>query len=152
MAEEKTFTQAEMDSIIEGRLARERQKYSDYEDLREKASKYDEYQEQSKTELQKEKEKSEALQAKLSKLEKEDTVRQAREKVSKDMNVPVGLLSGEDEETCKKQAEGILKFAKGSHYPGVKGDKHETSKRSGDTNATDEDFKELVGRIFGRKE
>lgn len=148
MAEEKTFTQAEMDSIIEGRLARERQKYSDYEDLREKASKYDEYREQ----IQTEKEKSEELQAKLSKLEKEDTVRQAREKVSKDMNVPVGLLSGEDEETCKKQAEGILKFAKGSHYPGVKGDKHETSKRSGDTNATDEDFKELVGRIFGRKE
>lgn len=148
MAEEKTFTQAEMDSIIEGRLARERQKYSDYEDLREKASKYDEYQEQ----IQTEKKKSEELQAKLSKLEKEDTVRQAREKVSKDMNVPVGLLSGEDEETCKKQAEGILKFAKGSHYPGVKGDKHETSKRSGDTNATDEDFKELVGRIFGRKE
>ena len=148
MAEEKTFTQAEMDSIIEGRLARERQKYSDYEDLREKASKYDEYQEQ----IQTEKKKSEELQAKLSKLEKEDTVRQAREKVSKDMNVPVGLLSGEDEETCKKQAEGILKFAKGSHYPGVKGEKHETSKRSGDTNATDEDFKELVGRIFGRKE
>lgn len=148
MAEEKTFTQAEMDSIIEGRLARERQKYSDYEDLREKASKYDEYQEQ----IQTEKKKSEELQAKLSKLEKEDTVRQAREKVSKDMNVPVGLLSGEDEETCKKQAEGILKFAKGSHYPGVKGDKYETSKRSGDTNATDEDFKELVGRIFGRKE
>ena len=37
MADDKTFTQAEMDSIIEGRLARERQKYADYEDLREKA-------------------------------------------------------------------------------------------------------------------
>ena len=68
MADDKTFTQAEMDSIIEGRLARERQKYADYEDLREKASKYDEYQEQSKTELQKEKEKSDALQAKLTAL------------------------------------------------------------------------------------
>ena len=34
MADDKTFTQAEVDSIVEGRLARERQKYSDYEDLR----------------------------------------------------------------------------------------------------------------------
>ena len=58
MADDKTFTQAEMDSIIEGRLARERQKYADYDDLKEKASKYDEYQAQNKTELQKEKEKS----------------------------------------------------------------------------------------------
>ena len=33
---EKTFTQAEMDAIIEGRLAREKQKYADYEDLKEK--------------------------------------------------------------------------------------------------------------------
>lgn len=70
MADDKTFTQAEMDSIIEGRLARERQKYADYDDLKEKASKYDEYQAQNKTELQKEKEKSDALQAKLSALEK----------------------------------------------------------------------------------
>jgi len=64
MADDKTFTQAEMDSIIEGRLARERQKYADYDDLKEKAGKYDEYQAQNKTELQKEKEKSDALQAK----------------------------------------------------------------------------------------
>lgn len=48
MADDKTFTQAEMDSIIEGRLARERQKYADYDDLKEKASKYDEYQAQNK--------------------------------------------------------------------------------------------------------
>ena len=52
MENEKTFTQEELDSIIEGRLARERQKYADYEDLRAKASK------------------SDALQAKLTALEK----------------------------------------------------------------------------------
>ena len=93
-------------------IARERQKYADYDDLKEKASKYDEYQAQNKTELQKEKEKSDALQAKLSALEKKDTVRQVREKTAKDTGVPVELLTGEDEETCKKQAEAIMKFAK----------------------------------------
>lgn len=34
--EEKKFTQADVDAIIEGRLAREKQKYADYEDLKEK--------------------------------------------------------------------------------------------------------------------
>ena len=38
MADDKTFTQAEVDSIIEGRLAREREKYTDYDSLKDKAS------------------------------------------------------------------------------------------------------------------
>ena len=112
MADDKTFTQEELDSIVEGRLARERQKYADYEDLREKASKYDEYKEQSKTELQKEKEKSDEHQPKLTAHQKEGPVRQVREKVAKDTNVPAEILTGEDEESCKKQAEANLKFAK----------------------------------------
>ena len=33
---QKTFTQAEMDAIIGDRLARERQKYADYDSLKEK--------------------------------------------------------------------------------------------------------------------
>ncbi len=115
---EKTFTQAEIDAIIEGRLAREKQKYADYESLKEKADKYDEFQQQDKSELQKANEKADALQAELDKLKKEGTVRQVREKVSKDLNIPAELLNGEDEESCRKQAEAILKFAKPKSYPG----------------------------------
>lgn len=146
MAEEKTFTQAEMDSIIEGRLARERQKYSDYDSLKEKAGKYDEYQEKSKTELQKEKEKSDALLAKLTALEKKDTVRQVREKVAKDTCVPVELLTGEDEDTCKKQAEAILKFAKPKSYPGTKGTKEKVTER----HESDDAMREFAHQIFGK--
>ena len=148
MADDKTFTQAEMDSIIEGRLARERQKYADYEDLREKASKYDEYQEQSKTELQKEKEKSDALQAKLTALEKEGTVRQVREKVAKDTSVPAELLTGEDEETCKKRAEAILKFAKPKNYPGTK----ENHRKAANSQEKDASMREFAHQIFGKGE
>ena len=148
MADDKTFTQAEMDSIIEGRLARERQKYADYDDLKEKASKYDEYQAQNKTELQKEKEKSDALQAKLSALEKKDTVRQVREKTAKDTGVPVELLTGEDEETCKKQAEAIMKFAKPKRYPGTKGNR----KKATEYNTTDDAMREFAHQIFGKGE
>lgn len=107
MADDKTFTQAEMDSIIEGRLARERQKYADYDDLKEKASKYDEYQTQNKTELQKEKEKSDELQARLSALEKKDTVRKVREKTAKDTGVPVELLTGEMRKPVKNRQKRL---------------------------------------------
>ncbi len=41
-APEKTFTQGEMDAIIGERLAREREKYADYDILKAKAAKFDE--------------------------------------------------------------------------------------------------------------
>lgn len=142
----KTFTQAEIDAIIEGRLARERQKYADYESLKEKAGKYDEFQQQNKSELQKATEKADALQAELDKLKKEGTVRQVREKVSKELNIPAELLSGEDEETCKKQAEAILKFAKPKSYPET------TANRRHETNydhRADAGMRAFARQIFG---
>ena len=106
----KTFTQAEMDSIIEGRLAREKQKYADYESLREKAGKYDELQEAQKSELQKATEQTEALKKELDQLKNANKLKDIREKVAKETNVPVELLTGNDEESCKEQASAILKF------------------------------------------
>lgn len=150
---EKTFTQAEVDAIVGERLGREKAKFADYEDLKNKAAEYDRQQEASKSELQKAKEKSAKLQAKLDSMEKHEKLVAMRTKVSKDVGVPAELLTGEDEETCKEQAEAIMKFAKGSRYPGVKEEKHE-SKQAGSSasNATDGDFRELAGQLFGRKE
>ncbi len=62
---EKTFTQTELDAIIGDRLARERQKYGDYDSLKAKAAEYDKTQEASKSELQKATEKAGALQKEL---------------------------------------------------------------------------------------
>lgn len=148
MGDEKNFTQAEVDSIVEGRLARERGKYADYESLKDKADKYDEMQEKSKTELQKEKEKNIALQTQLDQLKKDGTVRQVREKVAKDTSVPAELLTGEDEETCKKQAEAILEFAKPKSYPGTKGNKRKTTEYHEKDNA----MREFAHQIFGKGE
>lgn len=144
MENEKTFTQAEMDSIIEGRLAREHEKYADYDSLKEKAGKYDEMQEQSK----KANEKANALQEQLDQLKKDGTVRQAREKVAKDTSVPVELLTGEDEETCKKQAEAILKFAKPKSYPGTKS----SAKKITEHHEADDAMREFAHQIFGKGE
>lgn len=151
--ENKTFTQAEVDQIVGERLARERGKYADYEDFKTKAAEYDKLQESQKTEIQKAQEKAEKLQKKLEGMEKAGKIRDIRDKVSRDTGVPADLLTGEDEESCKTQAESILKFAKGSKYPGVKGSEHKTGSQTGGSSETEKEaYRELAGQIFGRKE
>ena len=145
---EKTFTQAELDAIIGDRLAREKAKYTDYDSLKEKAEQFDKLQEEGKTELQKANDKAASLQKELDQLKSANNVRKAREKVSQEMSVPVELLTGEDEETCKKQAEAILKFAKPKSYPGTKGN---SRKQAGST-STDDGMREFAHQIFGKGE
>ena len=144
----KTFTQAEMDSIIEGRLAREKQKYADYENLKEKAGKYDELQEAQKSELQKATEQTEALKKELDQLKNANKLKDIREKVAKETNVPVELLTGNDEESCKEQASAILKFAKPKNYPGTKQNGRQTTAQT----ESDAAMREFARQLFGKGE
>lgn len=109
---ERTFTQSELNAIVADRLGREREKYQDYATLKEKADKYDAEQEASKTELQKATERAAALQAQVEAYTKADNLRSIREKVSQETGVPANLLYGEDEDSCKAQAQAILNYAK----------------------------------------
>lgn len=118
--EERTFSQAEVDAIVGDRLKRERQKYADYESLKEKATKLDEIEEANKSELQKATERAEALQSELDGMRKANSIREMREKVSNETGVPVSLITAENEEDAKKQAEDIVAFARPSGYPSVK--------------------------------
>lgn len=105
----KTFTQGQVDAIIGDRLAREREKYADYAELQKKAKAYDDYSEKSKSDLQKANEKAEALERELNTLKSEEKLRGIREKVSKEMNIPAGLLSGSDEESSSvPRAAGVI--------------------------------------------
>jgi len=136
--ENRTFTQDEVNAIIADRLKRESSKYSDYESLRAKASKFDEMEEANKSELQKATEKADALQKKLDDLTKSNSVRDIRDKISSETGVPANLLSGDTEETCKAQAEAILKFAQQPiSYPSVK-DGGEIQNRNGKKTAQDQ--------------
>ena len=148
--QEKTFTQTELDTIVENRLSRERKKYEDYDSLKEKAGKYDQIQEAGKTELQKANERADSLQKQLDDMTKKDTVRQAREKVSKETNVPENLLTGEDEKTCKEQAEAILKFAKPNSYPGTKPNNTKLNNNAG--TQENESLRGLARSLFGKGE
>lgn len=112
----ETFTQEDVDRIVQKRLA----KFADYESLKEKAEKFDAAEEASKSDLQKAEERAAALQAELDALKRADTIRTVRDEVSKDKNVPAELLTGETKEECEAQADAILQFAKPTAYPRVR--------------------------------
>ena len=118
--EVRTFTQEEVNKIVENRVAKERAKANaEYEELRQKASKFDEIEEANKSELQKATERADSLQKQLDDLNKANKIRSIREKVSTETGVPVHLLNGETEEECKNLADGINAFISGSAKPNV---------------------------------
>lgn len=150
-----SFSQEQVDAIVKDRLAREREKYKDYNDLKSKAAEYDKQQEASKTELQKAQKQAEALRKELSGLKEQENVRSIRTKVSGETGVPSELLTGDSEEDCKTQAEAILKFAKGSKYPGIKETEHRKNtviQANPSGEPSEADFREMAHQIFGRKE
>jgi hypothetical protein len=125
----RTFTQDEVNAIVGKRLAEEKGKYSDYEDLKAKAAKYDEAEEANKSELQKATERAKSLEDELNNLKKAEEVRTVREKIASETGVPANLLTSDTEEACKAQAEAILAFSKPTSYPNVKdgGEVHHTT-------------------------
>ena len=118
--EERTFTQAELNAIVQKRIGEVSAKYGNFEELKEKAQKFDEIEEQSKSELQKANERAAALQKELDSMKQADSVRKIREEVATELGVPANLLTGGTKEECEAQAKGILSFAKTDAYPSVK--------------------------------
>lgn len=117
--ETRTFTQSEMNAIIQDRLARERSKYADYEALKAKADQFDAAEQAGKSELQRATERAEALQRQLDELNRSNTIQAARAAAAAATGVPAELLTGESEEVCTAQAEAILRFARPAGYPDV---------------------------------
>ena len=145
--ETKTFTQEEVNGIVNDRLARERKKYEgiDLEALKSKAAKLDELEEANKTELEKANERANALQAELDGIKKANELKEMREQVAKEIGVPTNLLTGESEEECREQAEAIKAYAFPSGYPNLKdgGEPQEMSKKS-----AREDFKAWAQQVL----
>ena len=117
--ETKTFTQEEVNSIVQERLYKERKKYEGFDEIKAKADKFDEMEEASKSELQKANDRAQALETELKALKAENEVKAIREKVSQATNIPTNLLTGTTEEECLAQAQAIRAYANPS-YPEVK--------------------------------
>lgn len=62
--------------------------------------------------LAKAKQKTEDLEKELTAMKLANQLRELRETVAKEKGVPASLLTGETEEACKAQADGILDFSK----------------------------------------
>ena len=131
----RTFTQDEVNAIVGKRLAEEKSKFADYEEIKAKAAKFDEAEEANKSELQKAMERANNLEAELNGLKKTEEVRQTREKIATETGIPAHLLTGDTEEACKAQAEAIKAFAT-PNYPKVK-DSGEVPKTSSGNAKTD---------------
>lgn len=105
-ADDKTLSQADVDRIVKERLARERQKYADYDDLKAKAEAAD----SSKTDLEKLTEQIEALKSE----NESNKLKALRADIASTKGVPAGLLSGKTQEELEAQADALLEFAKSS--------------------------------------
>lgn len=139
---EKTFTQAELNAIVEDRLRRERQKYDGFDSFKAKAEKYDEAQEAAKSDLQKAQEQAAGYKTQLEALQKEIEQRNIRDKISAETGVPSDLLTGDTEEKCKAQAEAILKFrGEKPKYPNVR-DAGELGNQGGHSDKTRDQFED----------
>lgn len=124
--QERTFTQAELDAIVKERLKREREKHSDYDELKAKAEKFDAAEEASKSELQKAVERAEAAEKELNGLKAKQQRAELVTSVAKEAGIDAELLaamSGATEDEIRANAE-LLK-AKFAAVPGYKADPHD---------------------------
>lgn len=104
-------TQDELNKIVEARLARERAKFADYDDLKTKASEYDKVTEASKTELQKERERAEAAERKAAAYEAKEQVAAWASEIVKGSSIPANALRGSTKEELTEHFEVLKSIA-----------------------------------------
>lgn len=133
---EKTFTQSELDAVVKDRLKREREKYADYEDIKAKATKFDELEQANKSELEKANEQVNALKAELEGIRKANELRDLRNRIANENNVPVELLTGTTEEECTTQVGKIREMLTANGVPTSVSDGGEVSHSGKVSNGT----------------
>ena len=105
--EGKTFTQADVDRIVQERLAKEKGKYADYDELKAKAAKVDELETSKKSDLDKLTEQIEGL--KKSQTETEARALRAEVATAKGLNAAQAKrLAGTTREELEADADEII--------------------------------------------
>lgn len=155
MADETTefepiTSQEQLDGILKGRLAREREKvaskYADYDDLKAKAAKFDEAEAAGMSDLEKARKEIGELKAAAAKRDEADRMRDLKSKVSKATGVPADLISGADEESMTAFAKAVAEFAKKPAAPALS-----ESGKSASTKPEDSGFREIARMLAGDK-
>lgn len=105
--EGKTFDQADVDRIVQDRLAKEKAKYADYDELKAKAAKFDDLEASSKTDLEKLTEQIEGL--KKAQADSEEKAIRAEVAMAKGLTpAQAKRLAGATKEELEADADEIL--------------------------------------------
>jgi hypothetical protein len=103
--EPKSFTQEQVDQIVEKRLAKERGRYKDYDELKAKALRLDEMENAGKGELDQLKESNAALRKQIDDAAAERQHAEWVSEVAKAKDVPAELLRGSTKEELEAHAD-----------------------------------------------
>lgn len=146
--EPKSFTQEQVDQIVEKRLAKERGKYKDYDELKSKAMRLDEMENAGKSELDKLKESNAALRKQIDDAAAEKQHAEWVSEVAKDKGVPAELLRGGTKEELEAHAD-LLQAAlhPASKPPQVR---NQTGSPSHQNNSKDAEELSYIHQLLGR--
>ncbi|RGL09008.1 DUF4355 domain-containing protein [Bifidobacterium adolescentis] len=146
--EPKSFTQEQVDQIVERRLAKERGKYKDYDELKSKAMRLDEMENAGKSELDKLKESNAALRKQIDDAAAEKQHAEWVSEVAKDKGVPAELLRGSTKDELEAHAD-LLQAAlhPASKPPQVR---NQTGSPSHQNNSKDAEELSYIHQLLGR--
>lgn len=138
---EKTLPQSEVDRIVKERLARQKQDFADYDDLKAKAQRLQEIENANKSEQQKAQERIDELTKQLA--DREQQVTQAtltslKATVAADRGVPAGSLTGSTKEELEASADQLIAWrdaAKPTRKPPAPTGLRSGASNSGETSA-----------------
>ena len=99
-------SQEELDRIIQSRLARDRAKFADYDELKKAAEKLSQLEEANKSEAEKSAARAEAAEKRAAELE----AKAVRAEVAAAKGVPVNLLTGSTQEELEAAADALIAF------------------------------------------
>lgn len=108
---EKTLTQSEVDRIVTERVAREKQKFADYDDLKTKAQRLQEIEDANKSKEQKAQERIDELTNQLKAATEQVStlsLENLRSNVAATKGVPAGRLRGTTKEEIEADADAYL--------------------------------------------
>lgn len=107
----KTLTQTEVDKIVADRVARERKKFADYDDLKKKSAELDKIRDSQKSELEKAKDRETALAVELQKYKVAEIRRAAASAAGLDPEF-ADFITAADEQEAEEQAKKLAERLK----------------------------------------
>ena len=128
----QSFSQDDVNRIVQDRLQREREKYADYDDLKTAAERAQELEEQ-----------TQELTAKVAEFESKEEHRKLVADVAETAGVPAGVLKGDTKEELEAHAEALKEILQNTTGPVIPGQEKRPHK------VEESDERKTVRKLFG---